>query len=32
MTKPNNPTATVQRMCDPFGAGDIDALLETVHR
>lgn len=31
MTKANNPTATVQRMLAAFGAGDIDALLETVH-
>ena len=27
----NNPTATVQRMFAAFGAGDLDALLETVH-
>lgn len=31
MTAPNNPTATVQRMFAAFGAGDLDALLETVH-
>ena len=27
----NDPTATVQRMFAAFGAGDFDALLETVH-
>ena len=27
----NDPTATVQRMFAAFAAGDIDALLETVH-
>src|SRR6185312_16817971 len=31
MTKTNNPTATVQRMFAAFGAGDVDALLATVH-
>jgi ketosteroid isomerase-like protein len=31
MTEPNDPTATVQRMFAAFGAGDIEALLETVH-
>lgn len=31
MTKTNNPTATVQRMFAAFGAGDLDALLDTVH-
>jgi ketosteroid isomerase-like protein len=31
MTNTNNPTATVQRMLAAFGAGDLDALLETVH-
>lgn len=30
MTEPNDPTATVKRMFAAFGAGDIDALLETV--
>lgn len=29
--KANNPTATVKRMFAAFGAGDLDALLETVH-
>ena len=27
----NDPVATVQRMFAAFGAGDIDAVLETVH-
>lgn len=31
MADTNNPTATVQRMFAAFGAGDLDALLETVH-
>jgi ketosteroid isomerase-like protein len=31
MTDTTNPTATVQRMFASFGAGDLDALLETVH-
>ena len=31
MPDPNNPIATVQRMFAAFGAGDLDALLETVH-
>jgi len=26
-----DPTATVQRMFAAFGAGDLDALIETVH-
>lgn len=26
-----SPTATVQRMFAAFGAGDLDALVETVH-
>lgn len=32
MTRVNNPIDTVQRMFAAFKAGDIDALLETVHR
>lgn len=31
MSAPNDPTATVQRMFAAFGAGDLHALLETVH-
>ena len=31
MTDASTPTATVQRMFAAFGAGDLDALLETVH-
>lgn len=31
MTEPNDPTAVVQRMFAAFGAGDFDALIETVH-
>ena len=31
MADTNDPTATVQRMFAAFGAGDLDALLETVH-
>lgn len=31
MTDTNEPTATVQRMYAAFGAGDLDALIETVH-
>lgn len=31
MTATNDPTATVQRMFAAFGAGDLDALVETVH-
>jgi uncharacterized protein len=27
----NNPLATVQRMFEAFGNGDLDGLLETVH-
>ena len=27
----NDPTATVQRLFAAFGAGDLDALIETVH-
>ncbi len=27
----NNPQATVQRMFEAFGNGDLDGLLETVH-
>jgi ketosteroid isomerase-like protein len=30
LTSSNDPTATVQRMLAAFGAGDLDALLETV--
>ena len=29
--RPNDPLATVQRMFAAFGAGDLDALIETVH-
>ena len=31
MAEMNDPTATVQRMFAAFGAGDLDALVETVH-
>ncbi len=31
MANANDPTATVQRMFAAFAAGDVDALLETVH-
>lgn len=31
MSNGNDPTATVKRMFSAFRAGDIDALLETVH-
>ena len=31
MTETNDPIATVQRMFAAFRAGDLDALLETVH-
>jgi uncharacterized protein len=31
MAGTNDPAATVQRMFAAFGAGDLDALLETVH-
>ena len=31
MAEPNDPTATVRRMFAAFGAGDLDALVETVH-
>ena len=31
MTDSNEPKATVQRMYAAFGAGDLDALIETVH-
>lgn len=31
MTEMNDPTAIVQRMFAAFGAGDLDALVETVH-
>ena len=31
MTDTNEPAATVQRMYAAFGAGDLDALIETVH-
>lgn len=31
MADTNNPTATVRRMFAAFGAGDLDALVETVH-
>lgn len=31
MSDVNNPLATVQKMFGAFGAGDLDALLETVH-
>lgn len=29
--EPNDPTSTVKRMFAAFSAGDLDALLETVH-
>ena len=31
MTNAQTPTAVVRRMFAAFGAGDLDALLETVH-
>lgn len=31
MAETNNPLATVQKMFSAFGAGDLDALLTTVH-
>ena len=31
MPDPNDPTATVRRMFAAFRAGDLDALVETVH-
>ena len=31
MTGTDDPTATVQRMFAAFGAGDLDALIDTVH-
>lgn len=31
MAESNDPTATVQRMLAAFGAGDLDALIATVH-
>lgn len=31
MTDTDDPTATVQRMFAAFGAGDLDALVDTVH-
>lgn len=31
MAEINDPAATVRRMFAAFGAGDVDALLETVH-
>ena len=31
MTDANEPIATVKRMYAAFGAGDLDALIETVH-
>lgn len=31
MLETNNPIATVQRMFRAFGAGDLDALIATVH-
>jgi ketosteroid isomerase-like protein len=31
MADANTPTATVNRMFAAFGAGDLDALLDTVH-
>lgn len=31
MTNTQTPTAVVRRMFAAFGAGDLDALLETVH-
>ena len=31
MNDVNEPTATVHRMFAAFGAGDLDALLETIH-
>lgn len=31
MTETDDPTATVRRMFAAFGAGDLDALIQTVH-
>ena len=31
MTTTNDPLATVRRMFEAFGNGDLDGLLETVH-
>lgn len=31
MSQTNDPTDTVQRMFAAFGAGNLDALLDTVH-
>jgi len=31
MSEIDSPTATVQRMFAAFGAGDLDALVETIH-
>lgn len=31
MTAENDPRGTVERLFAAFGAGDLDALLETVH-
>lgn len=31
MNDANDPKATVERLFDAFNAGDLDALLETVH-
>jgi ketosteroid isomerase-like protein len=31
MTDASNPADTVRRMFAAFGAGDLDALLETIH-
>lgn len=31
MVEPNDPVATVQRMFAAFGAGNLDALIDTVH-
>lgn len=31
MAETSDPTATVQRMFAAFGAGDLDALIATVH-
>jgi ketosteroid isomerase-like protein len=31
MAEANDPLATVQRIFSAFGAGDLDALIETVH-
>lgn len=32
MSETNNPLATVQEMFRAFAAGDVDALLETIHQ